>query len=79
MRIGRETATALPAELGKPQFSPPLLIALRAFFCCGVRSIVGDGLPACIETLLDSLLPALDPLPLPERLEPLAEVLVPPG
>jgi hypothetical protein len=76
--MGRETPTALPAEFGSPQFSPPLRIALRAFFCCGLRLALDGGLPACIETLFDWLLPALDPLPLPDVLEPLLDVLVPP-
>jgi hypothetical protein len=79
MRIGRETPTALPAELGSPQFSPRPLIALRAFFCCWLTSDEG-GLPVCIETLLDWLLPALEPPPPPETLElPPADELVPPA
>jgi hypothetical protein len=52
MRIGRDTAVALPDEFGKPQSLPRFFRALRAFAICGLISRVGDGVPDCIDALL---------------------------
>src|SRR5205085_1106182 len=66
--MGRVMPVAFADAPGKPQFSPRLLIFLRAFSSCGLIVAEGVGVPDCMLTCGD---PPCDPeLPLDEPAEP---------